>query len=1233
MDLKKVELIGFKSFADRTELVFDKGITALVGPNGCGKSNIVDAVKWVLGEQSVKSLRGKEMADVIFKGSNGRKPHGYAEASLTFSNNRGLLPVDYEEVCITRRVYRSGEGEYFINREPVRLKDVRRLFMDTGIGMDSYSIIEQGKVDLLLQSTSAERRAIFDEAAGISKYKAQKKESLAKLERVEQNLLRLKDIIDEVEKQLRSVKYQAAKARKYQAYEKAAKELRTRLALHRYNETFQARQTLRKEIAEKAASQEALRKELAELQSRESLKRDLLQQTEEDLQKVRQQLSELSARLSLAEERIASTETFLAELSARRGRLKEEQSHLLETSTQQRSQLELAASELENLERRSSEVELLLDSEQNALSECEKEARSIASQIDSKKALLIDLLQKGTTLHNELGSICTLRKSAERKIEEASGRIATLQAELARLAPQKEEIAGLVDSLEQEIYRTEKHIGQIALQAKRIEHENEERKPLLEATTRKAESLRSQIEMLKQMEARLEGVSPTIRRILKERAHQGRFQEVLGMLADLIDVEPRAATAIESVLGGNAEALVVPSREAIRTVLKEIPPEKRSAVSFIPLDAATPGAGNMPLPPGAIGRASDFVRTENRFSALIRSLLSEVILVEDLEAAFKAAEHNEAPSTIVSLRGDVLEKKAALTVRVAGNNIAPTGLISRRSHRGLLESELEQLEEELARLRNLQEASNSELSRIQAEKEKLRQNRELKINLRHRKERDLDRIMREVEHRQDEIEILRKEIDRLKDELDNLLAREKSIKEEDTNLRLQTSSIESAVQELSSAGEELQRKRSALTERVTQIRVEMAQVEEKRSSAIKRVKALEETLQERLGRLKTVEAEIEEALAKEQAGRSEISENKNLIALLTEERSEVEKTSGEYNLKRDALIKEIEDLHRVYEERSLLAAESSEQIQQLRLKENEQTIRLENLVVRLKEEYGLDLEALYQSAGQPAEEVDAHTLESEIAQLREKMQRLGNVNLDAIAEQDSLQTRADFLNNQYDDLLKARASLQETIRRINRTSRELFEKTFEGIRLHFSEIFRKLFGGGKADILLEDPDNILESGIEILAKPPGKQLQVLSLLSGGEKVLTAVALLLAIFRMRPSPFCILDEVDAALDESNIQRFLLLLQEFLKDSQFIIITHNKQTMNAADVIYGITMSASGATQKVAVNFRDISDKEGQEFFRTIERLAATDVSSRTENAGPPSKEEKNSEEDSAKALQL
>ena len=1184
MRLEKVVLNGFKSFADKTEFVFDSPITAIVGPNGCGKSNVVDAVKWVLGEQSVKSLRSGQMADVIFSGSSTRKPLGAAEVTLVLSNpdcgGARALAIEAEQVEVSRKIYKSGESEYRINGKVCRLKDVRELIMDTGIGARAYSILEQGHVDHLVSASKIDRRFIFEEAAGISKYKAHKKEALRKLERTEQNLLRLADILGEVSKRLRSVKLQAGKARNYLEYTKRLKELQVNYSLVEYDKNRTQIAERQEAMAQVNEQFEALAAEVTKDDTRLSRLGEEIIETEHALNGTGNSLVAVQSKIEQQIQRIDFLRTRVTELEQR----KESATQKIEKLREQMSLFEQSAAQSADesqrcrtmLEEKARQVEQT----QAAIHKINAECASLEAQLGDEKSGIIDIVRRTAQLHNEVQSISVYRSNLSSQKDRLTGRAQTARAELevmltekaghnARLNDIEKVLTELKDSLESKRRDLEEVDQSATADGKQLAHGKETRS-----------ALNKELEVLTDMEKRREGLKASVKNLLQHRsAETGRFDYVEGVLADIIEADVQYAAAVEAALEGQTDTLVIHSTQRMLADREAI--EKLDGrVNFICLDRIEPFVDSQDLSELSCvrGRLVEFVKFDARYAPLAWKLLGKTLIVESLGEAVELAGRGINGYRLVTLKGEFVSADGRVHLGPLGR---ATGLISRKSrlrelHETIAQStsQIEAIEEQIAR--SIQ--TKAHLDKLckdlrtaiyEANTEKMQVGSKLSL------------IEQNVKRLREEEPLIAGEIDLLAEQIAQSVQKEYDSKQKLQELETVNNQRTEHIEKLEAQLAEHRRQQQGLAGTLTDSKIALGQMTEQ-SKALERVLAsLQSQMQENRTATQAAGQEIQSCDEQLAQARRDILSSEAAVSDLFVEKEKKQDESRLLQSRIAQLVEEKKQTEELVRRKRDEKGQAEQRINELRIELSQLEVRRQDMVERVRDELQLDLAAAYEDYTH--QDVDWEAIKAEITELRAKIERLGAVNIEAIEEQETLEKRHEFLSSQLEDLNSSKGQLQQLINRLNIKSREKFVETFEQIRAHFQEIFRKLFGGGRADVMLEDAEDVLEAGVEIIARPPGKETRSISLLSGGEKSMTALALLFAVFKTKPSPFCFLDEVDAALDEANTERFNLLVKEFQKDSQFIVITHTKRTMSMADVLFGITMQVRGVSKKISVRF--------------------------------------------------
>ncbi len=1178
MNLKQVTLNGFKSFADKTVFDFSNNITAIVGPNGCGKSNVVDAVKWVLGEQSAKSLRSGNMADVIFSGSGTRKASGMAEVILYFDN----VPSSengHDDLKITRKLYKSGDSEYLINGKVSRLKDIREIFMDTGLGTRAYSIIEQGQVDQLVTANKIDRRGLFEEAAGISKFKAHKKEAIRKLERTEQNLLRLADIVNEVQKQLRSIKLQAGKARNFLQYSERLKELRVNFSLSEYHKF---KQTIEKKQQQLSNVEQSFGELIASVSREDAQLSEMVNQiieTENAVNKNDNLLISINGRIEQKKERISFLNSRIKELAERKEKASQDIQRFLEQTNVLDKDIKSKQEQLDQSENIYKEKEDRIKYLSDEIHEINLRCNSIQADLDDEKSGIIDIVRRTAQLHNEIGSLNNQRDSLAGQKDRLNTRANAAQSELEEMLTEKVQHQSRLEKISEILEELSANLEEKRCRIDLLNSELGRRSDHISNLKEKRSALQSEYNVLKDMEQKKEGLNKTVKEILIKAQSDDSLSYVEGIVADTISADPTYAAAVEAALEGISDALVVNSTSKLLADSR-LTKELENRVNIVTTDRIEPFVDTLNLSKYdfVIGRAVEFVEFESKFSRLAWKLLGKTIIVDSTEKALELAANLKDGYKFVTLDGTVISDRFVLRTGSMGK---ASGLISRKSRINNLQKELEDISVQLKDANEHFERDSQENQHLgklcqelrtsiyEANTEKTEANGKLSSL-----EQNIARIKREQPLISGELELLEEQIAssfekeyESKQKLDELEEVKQQRDEHIGSLESQLSEEKSRIEEFNSS--------------LTEVKIELGTIVEQRRSFATQISSLQSqlqhariTLESARNDITTCDEQIEQAKRSTLGSESEISElymekdkaqqqSKILVADVVELKEQKQELEGQLRVKKSQ------------------QNETEEKIHQIKLDLNQAQIKLDDLCQRVQEDLSMDLSKCYEDYEH--EDVDWEAVRQEIKDLRQKIDRLGNVNVDAINEQEALEERNEFLTSQVEDLNKSKDQLQQLINKINKESREKFRVTFEQIRENFQVLFRKLFGGGKADIVLDNPEDILESGIEIIAKPPGKELRSISLLSGGEKTMTAIALLFAVFKSKPSPFCVLDEVDAALDEANNERFNLIVNEFKELSQFIIVTHSKRTMSVADVLFGVTMQTQGVSKKISVKF--------------------------------------------------
>jgi len=1169
MYLKSLQLVGFKSFAEKTSLDFLPGVTAVVGPNGCGKSNIADGIRWVLGEQSAKALRGAEMADVIFSGTDARKQIGMAEVSMTFAEvdpKTLSLPgvnMDFTEVTITRRVYRDGTGEYLINKTPCRLRDIQTMFMDTGIGRSSYSLMAQGQIDQILSAHPDDRRAIFEEAAGINKYKHQKKEALRKLEYTEQNLVRLTDIIKEVKRQIISLQRQAGKARRYKELFDQLKTLDTKLSRHKFDTLHADILDIEAQIAAIAAQSEQYAAEIAGAETNIAELRRGLGEIERAIGDTVSQDHDLKNESDRHQQRIANNTERIAdaeqqiEKNQREVAASEEKIHIQEA-------------ELARLNAEYDQIDFLLAAEQGKLRAQQDDIKSLEADLNQRnrslndsKTALVDGERKLANSNNELHALDLRKRNDALRAERLSTERLQLQDQRAAKQQQLEAFHAGLAELRAAVEPMRATLADREAALRSLTQEVADAIAAHHAAEAEAGKKNARLELLRQLFA----------------APDGRTT-----LGQIIEVDPQYGAAVEAALSGALSTILADDVNAARELLTGN--LKNPAIAAPELCPSSVTGNAAALPEYGMAWALEVTRVRDaRFEPLIRSLLQNVMIAGDLDAALAVRQaHAELPVTtldgqFVSVHGIISAVSASHIGEISALTDEMSALQSRTTDLGAAKTELEArkagFEQELAQLRAELHAKEVSLAGKEGE-----------LNSLTTDQRDLDSKIHTVIF---ELQSIEEQNSADQQARERILAAIRDGEAQQGELREQMAAAQQIV-------DELLRHKEEMNAQLTELRVSVGGMEHKRSSIEANREPIAGRIRDFRDRIQTCGNEIESLTARIAQFREEIAESEQKIAELSASRDGLQQQIAGLQHQRGEVATGVDQAEADLRALRNRAYEAQQQKSGLDVQAAQKRMELGQIKERVWQKYQLNVEEIRPEAinitiadqGPAVTEqvpltVDWDALEAQVAELQSKLDAMGPVNVEAIQEYDELEERFKFLSQQHDDLVKAKEQLLQVITKINATTKQLFFETFEKVRTNFQNMFVELFGGGKANLLLLDENDPLESGIEIVAKPPGKQLQSISLLSGGEKTMTATALLFSIYMVKPSPFCVLDELDAPLDESNINRFIRILSRFVTQSQFVIITHNKRTIGMADALYGITMEEHGVSKVVSVKF--------------------------------------------------
>lgn len=1180
MYLKRIEMQGFKSFADKTVLEFKPGITTVIGPNGSGKSNISDAIRWVLGEQSMKSLRGAKSEDIIFAGTQARKSLGFAEVSIVIDNNDNKLPIEYSEVTVTRKIYRSGETGYFINKVPCRLKDILELFMDTGIGKDGYSIIGQGKIDEILSNKSEDRRHIFEEAAGIVKYRTRKQESEKKLEQTKLNLLRINDILAEIEANIEPLKLQSDKAKQFLDLREELKSIEVGLFIYNINTYKEKLEQLVKDEDIITSQKEAEDGKMEALQaSKEELRQvvdDITAQIE-NMQNIgfesSNKIEKINSEIGISNERIQNNtankqrlEAEILEVKSRIEELKEEQKQKLKkktnlTSNKEKFEKELAEKEAElaELSKKLSAKELEIEGKKQIVQDNIDKKYELAAEINTQDVNYENLEKRKKQLKNEIDSVISELDSTRYGKNEISKGFYDIES--------KRNIA--VEKLEKSVQAKEQNMQKLK------QYEDEISKLTY---TQRMKQARHQF--LIETEKEKEGYNKTVKSLLVACDKDSSLNKgIHGVLANLISVEKEYETAIEMCLGQALQNVVTSTEQDAKKMIEYLRSNSLGRASFLPI-ASVQGKklDKLTKMDGVIGIASDLVKCKKEYEQIILSLLGRTVVVEDMDTAIALAKKDKYSFRIVTLKGDIISSSGS----ISGGSVQTktVNILGRSREIEDLEKELKKLEKQIADKTAEKEEYASSIGDSIEETAKLEKElQEIEIIYATEKQK-MVAVEENITRLENRLAKLKEEVTQTeKQKEENRLLKEQKETEIQT-LTQQIEELNKVIEEFALNNKDNQKYIDDLNFDITNLKISVTSFDESESS-------IEEMVERISQDIKNNEQSIE-------------NKNQNILAI-NEENTKLEQTITEYNAQIEQIKQEVtnsgtkvEELkqERIAKNEKLVNTENEIQSQFSTLESlKEQIIKLDVKKTKLEQDLQQVVESLwneYELTPNSTEEYqkpnNVATAQKQVNSLRNKIKDLGSINIDSIEEYKKTKERYDFMSEQRLDLENTASKLRKIIGDMTTTMQNQFKEKFELINKNFNEVFTELFNGGKAELILENEENILECGIDIRVQPPGKKLQNMMLLSGGEKAFTAIALLFAILKINPAPFCILDEIEAALDDVNVYRFAEYLKKFCKQTQFLVITHRKGTMEAGDSVYGVTMEENGISKLLSIKLK-------------------------------------------------
>lgn len=1177
MYLKSIEVNGFKSFANKIVFKFNHGITCIVGPNGSGKSNVADAVRWVLGEQSAKSLRGSKMEDVIFSGTQLRKPQGSAYVAITLDNSDHSLPIDYNEVTVARRVYRSGESEYLINGTVSRLKDVYSLFFDTGIGKEGYSIIGQGQIEKILNGKPEERRELFDEAAGIVKFKKNKAAAEKSLEAERDNLSRVNDILKELEKQVGPLKEQSETARKYLAFKNELKNLDVNAFLL--------------EIEKIRTALEDDQKRLQIVNDDIEVNKQDYEQTKEEYEQIENTIEQLnsiidSSKNEIHENKLAKerAEGEINVINQQIITLKMNDKNIHEQIDRINSQIEAGERELSeytsqkgNLDTSTSDVEAALEDARRKSSDMAKYIDECQQEIENCKADIIEYMHESGTLQAKVGRYDAMLENINFRKTQLNQRLLQFKSDDAGDKKELESLEGQLEELEANVKVILAGLDQATDQLNDNQNRNKTNRELIHNTNEKLSATKSKMEALRNITERYDGYGNSIRRVMEQKQWN---PGIIGVVADIITVKQEYEVAVETALGGSIQNIVTEDDATAKRMISYLKTNRLGRATFLPLNSITDRGSvrsDVLKEKGVIGVASDLVEVDPKFNTLAKNLLGKILVVDNIDNAIAVARKNNQSLRLVTIEGELINPGGSMTGGAFRNS---SNLLGRKRELDELKEQIDNLKSTAAKAASLDEKLKAQRDQLRTDIDKFNAELQQAYLRKNTLTMSIDQVKEKLAESEKVLVSIDKEISELNNQISEINNNKNSLADNNKKHEQMRIEAEARIDELESHSQENKDKLAEANAKVSELMIEFNSIKQRDDFIVENIRRIEidldkyrEELESFTSRVESSFAEITELEDKITSIKSDIesktihiSDNESKVAEFSEKREELQLSHKEFFAKREELSEKIAGLEKDSYKLTSIIEKNSE--------------KSDELSSYMWEEYEITYSTAKEMRDENLPELPA--LKKEIAAVKAKIKSLGDVNVNAIDDYKEVSERYEFLKGQHDDIVSAETNLVNIISELEKSMQEQFAEKFKEIQVMFDKVFKELFGGGRGALELVDTEDLLETGIRIIAQPPGKKLQNMMQLSGGEKSLTAIALLFAIQSLKPSPFCLLDEIEAALDDSNVRRFAKYLNRLTKDTQFIVISHRKGTMEAADILYGITMQEKGVSTLVSVN---------------------------------------------------
>ncbi|HHV73566.1 chromosome segregation protein SMC [Thermoanaerobacterium sp. R66] len=1177
MFLKKLEIIGFKSFADRVVLNFEKGITAIVGPNGSGKSNISDAVRLVLGEQSIKSLRGNKLEDVIFVGTENRKPLSFAEVTLTLDNSDHMLPLDFTEVVITRKIFRSGESEFYINKTQCRLKDVFELFMDTGIGRDGYSIIGQGKIDEILLSRPEDRRQIFEEASGISKYKYKKEEAQKKLVVTNENINRINDILLELQNQLEPLHEQKIKAETFLKLQEEKKRIDITIYCHDIDELFKKLNNFKSDYT-------VIEKNVLKLKTEIESKKNTLNEAESELESFKEQLDRkkqdyynsineietLNGKIELLNEKVKNSEENI-------DRLKKSLEDSKNKSSLTSKEIGVINDSIKEIESKKQYFESELSILISRYESIKEESSLKQMEVESAKEDVVDILNEIAENNNILSKTEIMKNNLSEKLNDLVKTQNNLLNDIELKNHEINEIQNNIESLNSElvIFNDDKNLTEEKL--KSLEDNIKIQNGKYEKTLNEYNSAIAKLRLLRDMDKEYEGYNHSIKNLMKYiEKNESLRKNVLGVVGELIDVRSEYSLAIEIALGSAIQDVITETTESAKDLISVLKKNNFGRATFLPLDNITykPFDKSFNNCDGVIGLASDIIDYDKKIEKAIKFILGRVIVTKDLDTAISLSRKFKNQFKLVTLKGEVINPGGSIT---GGSVLKSQNILKRKEDIKLEDIKCNKLAKELKELEKHKDTLTKEMEKTKEKLDNIINNINIKAGILNDLMKNKSSLEMEIEKLSTIIKQSELEEKQIRDIINSYDKEINKYKDNISQLNQKKACLDKLIRDYKDNKDSSADVLNKLEVEITNLKIELAKYEQKLMNDVSKLNEKELEYSNITGSIIEIEKSIDKYENLKIMYEKDINRTNEKSEILNERLKKINEEIHEIERKIETKLKNINIDKEILDK---LENEYSKEIEKKRLKElNIQKLEME--IENIKNKLWEDYEMTFNNAKANLINENILTLRQQLSKINASIKELGIVNLNAIEEYKNLKERYDFLKMQYDDLVEAKNSLNSIIDDANKIIKAKFKDNFNLIEAQFKETFKKLFGGGRAELILTNPDDLLNTGIEINVQPPGKKLQNISLLSGGEKALVAISLLFAMILIRPTPFCILDEIDAALDDANVDRFASYLKDLSRESQFIVVTHRKGTMSVADTLYGVTMQEKGVSKLLSL----------------------------------------------------